>query len=387
VSYDHAKEILKDLVAFPTVPWTQTKDIAGYISKFLADLGGVSELVGNEETQQYNLYATIGPNIDGGVALCGHMDVVVADPKDWTVDPFTLDERDGKLFGRGSVDMKGFLALSLSQVAELAKRKDQLKRPIHIAFTYDEEVGSFGADILSTHMSKFPVKPAMMIVGEPTDMKPIVAHKAGYEMETIIKGHACHSSVPRNGVNSIVYAMKIIAFMYELNKEFAANPHEGSPFDPPYTTINVGKIEGGEAPNVLAAECKFFWEFRPMPGDDGEAILQRIKDYVANVLEPEMSQDFSDTSIEIITHAAVLPLNMEDGSKSLELVSNLWGSNDHGVVAFGTDAGYFQRYGISTVVFGPGSISDAHKPDEFISIADFKQGVNFMNRLGDWACS
>ena len=387
MSYERAKEILSDLVAFPTIPATQTKDIADYVSNLLADIGVEATLVGNDETNQYNVYATLGPDRDGGVALSGHFDVVVADPRDWTEDPFKLDERDGKLFGRGSVDMKGFLALTLTQFEILAKKKDQLKRPLHIAFTYDEEIGSFGADILSQHMSQLDRQPAIMIVGEPTEMKPIISHKAGFENETIIKGHACHSSVPRNGVNAIVYAAKLIEFMDQLNKELASKPHAGSPFDPPYTTMNVGHIMGGEASNVLAAECRFFWEFRPMPEDDGLAILQKVKDYAANVLETEMQKVFPNTGIEIITHAQVLPLKMEEKSKALELVSNLWGANDSDVVAFGTDAGYFQRFGMSTIVFGPGSISDAHKPDEFISIADFKQGVDFMNRLGDWACS
>jgi acetylornithine deacetylase len=387
MSYERAKEILSDLVAFQTIPATQTKEIADYVSNLLSDIGVESTQVGNDATNQYNLYATLGPDVDGGVALSGHFDVVVADPTDWTEDPFKLDERDGKLFGRGSVDMKGFLALTLAQFEELSKKKDKLKKPLHIAFTYDEEIGSFGADILTEHMNQMDKKPAIVIVGEPTEMKPIISHKAGFEIETLIKGHACHSSVPRNGVNAIVYASKLIVFMDQLNKEFASKPKANSPFDPPYTTMNVGHILGGEASNVLAAECRFFWEFRPMPEDDGLAILKKVQDYAADVLEPEMQATFPETSIEIIVHAQVLPLKMEEQSKAFELVSNLWGSNDSDVVAFGTDAGYFQRFGMSTIVFGPGSISDAHKPDEFISVADFKQGVDFMNRLGDWACS
>jgi len=335
----------------------------------------------DEDGKRANIHAMIGPAVEGGVVLNGHTDVVPVEGQVWSSDPFVLAERDGRLYGRGAVDMKGFLACMLAAIP-MWKQKP-LNRPIHISMCYDEEIGGFGAPLLVDNMGKTVPHPAIAIVGEPTTMKIITGHKGGYEMRTEITGLEAHSSDPRKGVSAIYYATALISHIYKLADNLKNAPDGKSPYDPPYTTINIGTIHGGSGANIVAGHCAFDWEFRPMPGDDGELLLDDIKDYAFNKLLPQMRLHYPQADIKIITLAKVPGLNHKSAGLAAQLISDVTGLNSTGVVSFGTDAGHFCNADISTVVFGPGSIDQAHKPDEYIEKSQIKACLSFFNRLGD----
>ncbi|MEO0619996.1 MAG: acetylornithine deacetylase [Pseudomonadota bacterium] len=376
---DRAKSILRDLVAFPSVSGLPNAPIVDYIVTYLADHGINAARDTNPDGTLSNIFATIGPETDGGTILCGHMDVVPADPEGWTHDPFTLTERDGKLYGRGAVDMKGFLAMSLAMVPDMIAA--QLETPIHLALTFDEETASFGAAQLSPYLVALPFKPAVCIVGEPTGMVPYIGHKGGMEFLTCFRGLAGHASIPSNGVNTIFYAARFIDFLRELADELAANPFEGSLYDPPYTTISVGKITGGEARNIIPDTCDVVWEMRPLPEDDGMAHLARIKTFIRDELVPEMRATHAEADIFFGEESIFPGMKLDPQDRALTFVQGLWNLPPADVVSFGTDACYIQQTGIATLVLGPGDISTAHLPDEFIEISAIETGLAFIDRL------
>ncbi len=374
-------EVLDRLVAFPSVSAAPNLDLVDYVRDYLARLDIQSNLSLDDSGTRANLHAVVGPKVDGGVALNGHTDVVPAEDDGWTDHPFTLVQRDGRLYGRGAVDMKGFLACCIGSAAALAAKP--LKRPVHITMCYDEEIGGFGAPVLVADMARTGPRPALAIVGEPTEMSIICGHKGGLELRTEISGLAGHASDPRRGVNAIYFAARFIGRLEEMARELAASPVRGSPFDPPWSTISVGTIEGGVARNVIPGSCAFDWEIRPVPGDDGAAILAQAERYAYEELLPEMRAICPDADIRIETHALVPALDHEQAADAVEFVRGLTGLNDVSVVSFGTDAGHFCRAGISTVVFGPGSIEQAHKPDEFITVDQIAACLAFLDQLGD----
>lgn len=374
-----AIEILAQLVGFESLSGRPTHGIVGYIHNYLNECGVDCSLSYDEAGERANVFATIGPEIDGGVILNGHTDVVPVDGQTWTSDPFTLTQRGSRLYGRGAVDMKGFLACVLASVPRF--QSADLKRPIHIAFTYDEETGGFGVPVLLNSLTGVPFRPSIAIVGEPTDMKIITGHKGGHEMRTEITGLAVHSCDPRQGVNAISAAMKLISKIENMNEDRATNPQINSPFDPPYPTFNVGTIEGGAARNATAGWCNFNWEYRTMPGEVGADVIAEIEAFAANEILPQMKAVSEEANIRIITETAVPPLDNRHAALATELVSSVTGINDTGVVSFGTDAGYFSDAEISTVVFGPGSINRAHKADEYIEIDELNQGLDFLDKL------
>lgn len=376
---DSAIEILERLVAFDSISGKPTHEIVGYIQDYLANLGVETTLSFDEAGERANVFATIGPQIDGGVLLNGHTDVVPVEGQTWASDPFTLARRNDRLYGRGSVDMKGFLACVLASVPRF--QAADLSRPIHIAFSYDEETGGYGMPVLLDSMATFPFRPDVVIVGEPTEMQIITGHKGGYEMRTEITGHEVHSCDPRPGVSAISAAMKLIAKIEDMGVQRAANPIPNSPYDPPYPTFNVGIVEGGAARNATAGWCNFDWEYRQMPGEDGAATIAEIEDYAANILLPPMKAVNPKADIRIITEAPVPGLDDRNAAKAAAFVSEITGLNSQGVVSFGTDGGYFSDAGFSTVVFGPGSISRAHGPDEYIEIGELAQGLDFMDKV------
>ncbi|WP_421782257.1 acetylornithine deacetylase [Kiloniella litopenaei] len=373
------KEILSKLVSFPTLSGQSNLDMIGYIESYLKEHGIVSSLSYDETKKKANLYATIGPEVGGGVVLNGHTDVVPVKGQAWTIDPFVLTERNNRLYGRGAVDMKGFLACSLAMVPVF--QAQNLQRPIHVSFCYDEEIGGFGAPILADDIVTKNFKPDVVIVGEPTSMSLVSGHKAGMEITTRFTGFEVHSSQPEKGVNAIEFASRFIGKILEVGARLAAAPKIGSPFDPPYTTCNVGRIDGGTASNITAGSCEMIWEIRPIPGDNGHAIFQEILDFSDNVLLPEMREISPEANIETILDADVPSLDACDDSPAVQLIRTLTGSNTKDVVSFGTDAGYFERVGLSTVVFGPGSIDQAHKPDEFIEISELERCLSFLHDL------
>ena len=376
---NHAIDILSQLVSFESLPGRPTHGIIGYIKNYLSKYGVQSHLSFDEARERANLFATIGPEIDGGVVLNGHTDVVPVQGQQWSTDPFTLTRKNNRLYGRGSVDMKGYLACVLAAVPDW--QTAELKKPIHIAFTFDEEIGGFGMPVLLESMSQMSFRPEAVIVGEPTEGQLITGHKGGFEMRTEITGHAVHSCNPVEGVNAISIATKLISKIEEIGDQFAANPHTNSQFDPPYATFNIGTIEGGMARNATAGWCNFNWELRQMPGQDGGKIIAEIETYAKEQLLPAMRKTHPESNIKIITEAPVPPLDDSNADNAAELICQLTGTNSRDVVSFGSDAGYFSDAGYSTVLYGPGSISRAHKPDEYIEVSEVAEGLEFMKLL------
>jgi len=376
---ENAIEILSDLVRFPTISATSNLALVEHIAGYLESHGVAVQLSHDESGEMANLFATIGPQIDGGVVLSGHTDVVPVDGQDWSGDPFELQRRDGKLFARGAVDMKGFLACTLAMVPDFLAA--DLKRPIHLAFPFDEEIGSFGMPFLLEQMRGLGYWPDIAVIGEPTEMQIISGHKGGYEMRTEFRGLEGHASQPDKGVNAIVYGARFVNYLEALARELAAAPREGSPYDPPCTTISVGTFNGGVARNVIAGSCALDWELRPLPEDDGDALIERIRAYAMDELLPEMRKTSAEADIEIITEAAVPGIDHAAAGDAVELLHAVTGQNATDVVSFGTDGGHFQKAGLSTVVYGPGSIDQAHKPDEFITEAAISDYLVFLAKL------
>ncbi len=371
--------ILERLVSFESLSGRPTDEIISYVKSYLSDHGINSALSYDTSGERANLFATIGPETDGGVILNGHTDVVPVAGQQWATDPFTLTRKQNRLYGRGSVDMKGFLACVLASVPTW--KQADLKKPIHIAFTFDEEIGGFGMPVLLKSLSTIPFKPQVVIVGEPTEMQLITGHKGGYEMRTEVTGHEVHSCNPTKGVSAISIAMAIINKIEQVGAKLAASPYKDSPYEPPYSTFNIGTIEGGMARNATAGQCNFNWELRPMPGEDGKTIIADIETYAINELLPSMQAINPDTNIKFITEAPVPALDDSNATEAAALVSQLTGLNSRGVVSFGSDAGYFSDAGFSTVLFGPGSITRAHKPDEYIEVEELTQGLEFLEKL------
>ena len=376
---DNAITILERLVGFDSISGRPTHGIVSYLRDYLEAQGLDVTLSYDEAGERANVFATIGPQVDGGVVLNGHTDVVPVEGQNWSTDPFQLTRKGDRLFGRGAVDMKGFLACVLASVPTF--KAANLQKPIHIAFSYDEETGGFGMPVLLESMAAKAYRPEIVIVGEPTEMNIVTGHKGGDEMRTEITGFEVHSCNPTRGVSAISYAMRLIARIEDLGARLAASPVPNSPYDPPYATFNIGTIEGGAARNATAGWCNFDWELRPMPGTSGRAVIAEIENYAATVLIPEMQVIHPKANIEIITEVSVPSLDDRNAARAAGFVSEITGQNSQGVVSFGTDGGYFSDAGFSTVVFGPGSITRAHAPDEYVEVAELHQGLDFLTAL------
>ncbi len=376
---DNAVEILEQLVSFESLSGRPTHGIVGFIDEYLSGHGIETTLSYDAAGERANLFATIGPQIDGGIVLNGHTDVVPVEGQPWSSDPFTLTRKGNRLYGRGSVDMKGFLACVLASVPTF--KAANLGKPIHIAFSYDEENGGHGMPVLLENMALNSFRPEVVIIGEPTQMQIVTGHKGGFEMRTEITGAEVHSCDPTKGVNAISAAMKLISKIEEIGAQRAANPAGNSPYTPPYPTFNVGTIEGGVARNATAGWCHFNWEYRQMPGEDGRKTIAEIEAYAADELLPAMKAVSSRADIRIITEVAVPALDDRNAEEAAAFVSAVTGLNSRGVVSFGTDGGYFSDAEYSTVIFGPGDIGRAHKADEYIEIDELVQGLDFLGKV------
>jgi acetylornithine deacetylase len=378
--------ILDRLVGFDTTSARPNLMLIDWVRDYLARHGIAATLTSAGDGKA-NLFATIGPGAGqpqhGGVILSGHTDVVPVEGQDWHSDPFALTEREGKLYGRGTADMKGFIALVLALVPEAVGR--DLAVPLHLALTHDEEVGCLGAPALIRALPEGMMRPAMAIIGEPTAMQVANRQKGLSFFRTRITGREGHSSAPDLGVNAIAAAAEIILQIGRLHREGreAAQPDSG--FDPPHTTLSVGTIGGGTAVNIIARDCTFEWEMRNLPQDDAAALKSHIDHFVAEELLPRMRAIHPGAAVETETIVAVPPLVPEPGSPAEALAQRLTGANTTTAVSFATEAGLFQRAGIPAVVCGPGSIAVAHKPDEYITRAELAAGQAFLDRLLDWA--
>ena len=374
------REILARLVSFPTVSRESNLDLVDWVEDWLDGHGIGAHRVWNAERTKAALYAHVGPEIEGGVVLSGHTDVVPVDGQDWSSDPWALTERNGKLYGRGAVDMKGFDALALWAMAEASK--GDLKRPLQIALSYDEEVGCTGAPPMIDAMVAHLPKASALIVGEPSMMKVVTGHKGGIGFATHVKGYEVHSSIMHRGVSAIHEAARLIVWANEVNAaNRAAEPGPlAAIFEPPWTTLHVGQIEGGTAHNITAADCRFGFDFRVVPGETMEDWEARYRAKVAEV-EAGMKAIRPEAAIVLEPYFRVPPLQPEEDGAAEALARRLTGDNGQAVVSFGTEAGQFQERGLSAVVCGPGDIAQAHQADEFITLEQFEAGHGFMRRL------
>ena len=370
------RAILADLVAFESVTETSNLDIVRYIEARLARLGIESELTFDGAREKANLCATFGRDGDGGVALSGHTDVVPAGIG-WSAPPFRLTEKDGKLFARGAADMKGFIACALACAPAFAAAR--LRRPIHLALSFDEESRSAGAPILVAAMRQKRA-PAAAVVGEPTMMKIVAGHKAGFEATTDFFGVAAHASDPRAGVNAAFFAARFVCEIEAMALECARRPRPRSDFEPPYSTLSVGVVVGGVARNMLPQTCEVAWEYRPLPDEDAAAAVARIEKIVAR-LDGEMRAQNPRAGAKNRFIDSYPGLPFEPDSPALRLARELLPEGGCEVVAYGADAGCFHRGGIPAVLAGPGDIAQAHKPDEFVAVAQLAECLDFMSRL------
>lgn len=350
-----------------------------YLAEHLTKAGAKVTLHHDASGTKANLWATIGPEIDGGVVLSGHSDVVPVSDQIWASDPFEMIIRDGKLFGRGTCDMKGFIAAALAMAPTFATA--DLKRPVHFAFTYDEEVGCLGAQALIEVLRRAPTRPAIALIGEPTEMRVIEGHKGCCEYTTRFTGLTGHSSAPDAGVNAVEYAVRYVSHLLSLRPELARRAPENGGFTPPWTTVNVGRLHGGVAHNVIAGTAEVEWEFRPVQATDYDYISSEMRSYAWDVLLPEMRSVFPDATIATETIGEVVGLEPMETNAARDLVSELTGANSADVVSFGTEAGLFQSLGIDAVVCGPGDIAQAHKPDEYLSIDQLDACLSVLRGL------
>ena len=377
-------KILADLIKFQTVSGASNLKLIEYCEKKLNKSGATSFKTFHKSGLQANLFSTINGKEklnSGGIILSGHTDVVPALPNEWSSDPYIAQEKDNKVYGRGSCDMKGFIACTLVVAPLFAKQK--LKKPIHFSYTYDEETSCLGAPVLLKELKKRNVNYSVCIIGEPTDMKAIHAHKGYNEYKTYFTGLAGHASDPVHGVNAIEYAIRYANKLMELREELKKRKPRDSVFTPPYSTLQIGKISGGLSTNVIADQCIVDWEVRPITPEDGKFISQNIESYAKETLLPEMRKVYPKANIKKETVGETIGFNKVEKSDAVDLVCNLTGDNSRGAISFGTEAGLFQELGISTVVCGPGSIKQAHIIDEYVTFDQLKLCLKMLVNLRD----
>ncbi len=371
-------EWIARLVRHDTTSRNSNLNLIEDVESYLNELGINSTRVPNEDGTKANLYFSVGPAVSGGVVLSGHTDVVPVDGQPWDTDPWEVVEKDDKLYGRGTADMKSFSAIGLSLIPEMLAA--DMKHPIHFALSYDEEVGLLGAPTMIQEIKDLVPTPAAVIVGEPSDMQVVEGHKGVAVFRTEITGHEAHSSQPHLGTSAIMAAGRLIAKIREMTERRKAAASSTSPFMPPYTTMSVGLIEGGTAANILARRCTFMWDARVVPGDEIKAIREEF-DAEAKAVLAEMREIAPECDITTETLADGPPLMPQAENAAAELAHKLTGSNGRYSVAYGAEAGQFQQAGFPTVICGPGSIDQAHQPNEFIKISQVAEGTRFIRKL------
>ena len=372
-------DILTKLISFRTISELTNKELAKYISNYLAKYKVKTQLFeGNPG--QFNLYAKIGPEVDGGIILSGHTDVVPTEGQNWITNPFKLVKKKNKLFGRGSCDMKGFIAVVLALIPKLKINK--LKKPLHLIFSYDEEIGCVGIQKLIPFLKKIKPKPAFCIVGEPTEMKLVNMHKGKKNFVVLFKGIESHSSLTENGVNAIDYCGELINYLKNLQKIFIKTKNHQK-FNPPYPTINIGKIQGGLAVNIIPEQCELEFEIRDTPNLKTEKIIKEIKIFLKK-LEKKMKIKNKKCSINFKIQNNFPPLETSEKKKIINLALEKLKSNSISSVSFGTEAGVFNKVGFETIVCGPGSIEQAHKPNEYIEEKQLKKCDEFLTKIVDF---
>ncbi|MHA7875858.1 acetylornithine deacetylase [Roseivivax sp.] len=372
--------LLADLIAHPTVSSEPNRALIDFMANLLEDAGARVEVFADPGGGKANLFATLGPERSGGVVLSGHSDVVPVTDQNWTTDPFRMSAWEDALYGRGACDMKGFIAASLAMARHYAELP--LRRPVHFCFTHDEEVGCLGAQALVPELEARAVKPAMAIVGEPTEMRLIEGHKGCCEYTATFTGLEGHGSAPDLGVNAVSYAVLYVTRLLLLADRLKSGAPEGSRFDPPWSTINIGKLAGGHAHNVIPGFAEVQWEMRPVQPADARYVKDNIRAYVEEELLPQMRAVHPDADVVTEVIGEVTGLEPLPENAARDLVAKLTGANGADLVPFNTEAGLLQDLGMSVVVCGPGSIAQAHKPDEFVSRDQLSQCLDMLRGLG-----
>lgn len=376
---DRAIDILAKLVAFDTTSRRSNLELIQWIEAYLADLGVPSRRVPSADGTKSNLMALIGPAVEGGVVLSGHTDVVPVDGQPWSSDPWTLTERDGRLYGRGTCDMKGFLALALAAAPDLAKTT--LRKPVHLAFSYDEEVGCLGAPDMIEVIAREAPRPALVVVGEPTDMVAVRAHKGIASFIVTVTGREAHSSLTHLGVSANMAAIKLMAMLVELSERLEREADPNSPFTPKGATLTIGQVNGGTAVNILARECVFVFDLRTPAGMDPEALLADFF-AAAQRVDAEIKAKAPEGGVKVERRSLTPAFAPEADGVAEAFARKLAGDNGPPrVVPYAAEAGQFQGAGFSTVICGPGSIDQAHQPDEYVEISQMQRGAAFMRRL------
>jgi len=376
-----AIDLLTRLVAFDTTSARSNTPLVAFVADYLAGHGVESELIPTADGAKASLFATVGPRDLPGIGLSGHTDVVPADAAAWSADPFTLRETDGRLYGRGTADMKGFLACVLAMVPEFRRRN--LKVPVHLLFSYDEETGCTGVRPMITELGRRLAKPRAVIVGEPTSMAVVDAHKGPVRWQVEITGRAAHSSMSHLGANAIVAAAKLIGEAERIEAELT---HTHAPrFVPPFPTLQVTEIQGGNASNIVPATCRFGFEIRAVAGVDVDAVEARLLDFARTQCLPSLRRVAPESDIVIRQTNRVPPFEAERISEVVSLALKLAGQNETAAVSYATEAGLFQAAGVPAVVCGPGDIAQAHTADEWIAVSEIDRCLSFLARLADWA--
>jgi len=378
------KEMIEKLVGFPTVSCDSNLPLIEFVKDYLASWGVESHLVYNDEGNKANLYATVGPNVEGGIILSGHTDVVPVEGQAWDTDPWTVVEKDGKLFGRGTCDMKSFSAIGLSLVPEMIEAG--LTKPIHFALSYDEEVACLGApDMIAEMAVKCPPVHAV-IVGEPTMMETVTSHKAILDIETYVRGFEVHSSLVHTGVSAVAVASRLVTWWEDRMLAGAAKADKTSIYEPPFSTFHCGVIQGGTAHNITAKDCFFVTDIRAMPDETPHEHLEAYYKHINETVVPAMQKIHPDTGIETKIVADVPGLRPEDNGAAEQFVRSITGDNGNHVVAYGTEGGQFQDGGYSTVICGPGSIEQAHQPNEFLAVSEVDACQDFLRKVISRCC-
>jgi acetylornithine deacetylase len=378
-----ALDLVKELIGFDTTSRGSNLALIDYAQGLLEKSGARCRRSYDATGQKANLFATLGPDGDGGYVLSGHTDVVPVDGQDWSSDPFKPDVRDGLLYGRGSCDMKGFVGTALHLAPEIAKAK--LTRPIHFALSYDEEVGCAGVTGLLDDLKAQNLKPALAIIGEPTLMKIVGAHKGGAKLVTRCCGKEGHSSAPDKGANAVMMAGEFLGVLASVWDGLRADADPR--FDPDHTTVQATVIHGGTAVNILAKEAEVTWEYRALPGRDGDAIIETVKRRAEADVLPKYQRRAPEAAFHTTLHAQYPGLAMDEDSPAIRLARELTGANQVEAVAYGTEAGHFQNYGIPAVICGPGSIEQAHRPDEFCAVSELEACETFLRKVIAKACA
>jgi acetylornithine deacetylase len=372
-------EMLETLIGFDTTSAKSNLDLIRFVQTYLEDHGIDSALVHNHDKSKANLWATVGPKQPGGVCLSGHTDVVPVNGQPWDTDPFELVKKGSRYYGRGTCDMKAFPATALALLPEMLARP--LIRPIHFALSYDEEVGCLGAPDMIHEIGKSLPKPSVVIVGEPTDMKVVSAHKGMWFFRVVVTGKEAHSSQTHRGVSAVMTGARLIAKLDEMAKARKAAADPDCKFVPPYTTIHVGQVQGGTAPNIISRQCEFVCDIRNLPDDFPEDIQQEFESWITADILPEMQAIDPNAGVTVTTENVVAGLMEDRDSEAEQLVRQITGDNDTTYVPYGTEAGQFQAAGMAVVVCGPGSIDQAHQPNEYIEEAQIHACEAMLRKL------